>query len=101
MQSNAPSEEYLIPLRLTWNSGALTASDVVYPKPQMEKYSFSKTPLSVFSGEFTILARFKVPPAAQPGPTAMTGKLRYQACTDRLCLPPRNLDVALQVDVVK
>src|SRR5262245_10360883 len=39
--SNTPSEDYLIPLRLTWTPGSLEAAEVVFPKPHMEKYSFS------------------------------------------------------------
>jgi DsbC/DsbD-like thiol-disulfide interchange protein len=101
INSNTPADAYLIPLKLTWAAGPLQATEVVYPKPQMEKYSFSPDPLSVFSGQFDILTKFKVLPAAAPGPTAITGKLRYQACTDRMCFPPKNVDVALQVDIVR
>jgi thiol:disulfide interchange protein DsbD len=101
VNSNTPSEEYLIPLKLTWNTGALSSSEVKYPKAQMEKMPFAEKPLSVFTGDFDIVTSFSVSPTAAPGPTAITGKLRYQACNDRMCLPPKNLDVALQVDVVK
>jgi thiol:disulfide interchange protein DsbD len=101
LNSNMPLDTYLIPLKLTWAAGPLQAAEVVYPKPQMEKYSFSPDPISVFSGECDILTKFKVSSTAPSGPTAITGKLRYQACTDRMCLPPKNVDVALQVDIVK
>jgi hypothetical protein len=101
VNSNTPSEEYLIPLKLTWNPGVLSAPEVKYPKAQMEKMPFAEKPLSVFTGDFDIVTSFSVSPTAVPGPTAVTGKLRYQACNDRMCLPPKNVDVALQVDVVK
>lgn len=99
--SNTPSDDYLIPMRLTWNPGPLEAAEVVYPKGQMEKYSFSETPLSVYSGDFQILTRFKVAAGAAPGPAVLAGKLRYQACNDRMCLPPKTVDVSLPVDIVK
>jgi hypothetical protein len=101
VNSNTPSEEYLIPLKLTWNAGALTSPEVKYPKAQMEKMPFAEKPLSVYTGDFDLVTSFSVSPLATPGPTAVTGKLRYQACNDRMCLPPKNVDVALQVDVVK
>lgn len=101
VNSNTPSEEYLIPIKLTWNPGALTASKVDYPKAQMEKMPFADKPLSVYTGDFDITTTFSVSPLASAGPTAITGKLRYQACNDRMCLPPKNVDVTLQVDVVK
>jgi DsbC/DsbD-like thiol-disulfide interchange protein len=99
--SNTPSEDYLIPLKLTWNPGPLESTQVVYPKPQMEKYAFSETPLSVYSGDFVIETKFKVAAAANPGTAFVTGKLRYQACNDRMCLPPKTIDVSMPVDIVK
>src|SRR5579872_6103622 len=39
--SDKPSDEYLIPLKLTWTAAPLEVAEVVYPKPQMEKYTFS------------------------------------------------------------
>ncbi len=99
--SNTPSDEYLIPLRLTWNPGPLEAAEVVYPKPQMEKYSFSPTPLSVFTGDFEILTRFKVSANATPGLMILPAKLRYQACTDRMCLAPKTVYVSLPVEIIK
>jgi len=101
VNSNTPSDEYLIPLRLTWSAGPLETVEVVFPKPQMEKYSFSEKPLSVYTGDFELLTRFKVAASAAPGPLTLTGKLRYQACNDRMCLPPKTVDVSLPVEVVK
>jgi len=98
--SNTPSDDYLIPLKLTW-TGTLETGEIVYPKPQMEKYTFSDKPLSVYTGDFEIVTRFKVPAGAAPGMAALAGKLRYQACTDRMCLPPKTVDVTLPVEVVK
>lgn len=99
--SNTPADRYLIPLKLTWNPGPLQADGVVYPKPEMQKTSFQEAPLSVFSGNFDVITKFKVPANAIPGPTAVTGKLRYQACNDRMCLAPKTINVSLQVDIFK
>ena len=101
VNSNTPSDKYLIPLKLTWNPGPAEVVEVVFPKPEQEKVSFSPNPLSVFTGQFELVTRFKVPPTAAPGPNALIGKLRYQACNDRMCLTPKNLDVAMQVDIVR
>lgn len=99
--SNTPSDDYLIPMRLTWSKSALETGDVVYPTPKMEKYSFSDKPLSVYTGSFEIVTHFKVDKDAMPGPAVVSAKLRYQACTDRMCLPPKTVDVALPVDITK
>jgi thioredoxin:protein disulfide reductase len=99
INSNTPSEEYLIPLRLTWNPAPLETAETAYPKAKLEKYDFADKPLSVFSGDFEILTRFKVPAGATSGPIILVGKLRYQACTSSMCLPPKTVEVRLPVDV--
>src|ERR1039457_5523459 len=61
VNSNQPGEEYLIPWKLTWTStGALEGGTVTYPKPEQEKYEFSEKPLSVYTGDFFLMANFKV-----------------------------------------
>ena len=101
VNSNTPSDKYLIPLRLTWDAGPVASTAIVFPKPTMETYAFYPIPLSVFSGTFEITTKFQVAPTAQPGPAAINGKLRYQACNDRECLQPKTMNVALQVDLVR
>ncbi len=96
--SNTPSEEYLIPMKLTWDAaGPLRAQDVDYPKPKKEKFPFAEAPLSVFDGDFEIVTRFQRAANPQLGPGFVTGKLRYQACNDKMCLPPKTVDIRLPV----
>ena len=65
----------------------------------MEKYEFSETPLSVFTGNFDIVTKFKAAAGAPVGPAYVSGKLRYQACNDKACFPPKTLDIKLPVSV--
>ncbi|MCL4793195.1 MAG: hypothetical protein KJZ84_01465 [Bryobacteraceae bacterium] len=95
--SHQPNDPDLIPLRLTWNPGPLEAGAITFPKPTLEKYSFSEKPLSVFSGEFEIVTQFTRKPTAMPGPAVLGGKLRYQACNDRMCFPPRTIEIKAPV----
>jgi len=99
VNSNSPADDYLIPLKLTWTKGAVEAEQVIYPKPQLEKYEFSEKPVSVFSGTFEIVTRFKTSADAPGGPATVNGKLRYQACNNKECLAPRTMDVQLPVDI--
>ena len=93
VNSNTPSESYLIPLRLTWEPGILEAVEVVFPKPHMEKYEFSQNPLSVFTGDFELVTKFQVAANASSGPGMALGKLRYQACNNNSCLPPKTVEI--------
>jgi len=99
--SNKPLDDYLIPLKLTWAPGPLESPEVTYPAPQMEKYSFSPTPLSVYTGNFDLMTKFKVSASATPGQAIITGKLKYQACNDRMCLTPKTIDVSIPIDIIK
>ena len=100
VNSNKPAEEYLIPLKLTWRStGALEGGTITYPKATLEKYEFSEKPLSVFTGSFDVTASFKVKADAAAGPGAAVGQLRYQACNDKACFPPKTVDVTLPYQV--
>jgi DsbC/DsbD-like thiol-disulfide interchange protein len=100
VNSNTPSDAYLIPLKLTWTpGGALEPGAVAFPKPRMEKYEFSDKPLSVFTGDFDLTVKFKVPADAPQGPGIMVGKLRYQACNNNSCFPPKTAEVRLPYQV--
>src|SRR5262249_19206735 len=90
--SNTPNDDYLIPLKLTWESCLLGPAEVSYPKPVLEKYEFSEKPVSVFTGSFEIRSTFKTPKTAAIGTNIVLGKLRYQACTEKMCLPPKTVE---------
>ena len=100
VNSNSPNDEYLIPLRLHWDeTGPLKAVEVIYPTPELRKYGFSSKPLSVFTGDFSILTRFKAAADAPLGPGALVGRLRYQACDEESCLSPRTIEVRLPFEI--
>lgn len=96
--SNKPTEDFLIPMKLTWDTtGPLAAAEVVYPKAKMESFSFSEKPLAVYDGEFSIVTKFKRAANPQLGPGFIAGKLRYQACNEKMCLPPKTVEIKLPV----
>jgi len=99
INSNAPAEDYLIPTVLSWTPGPVAAKGVTYPKAESVKYDFSSKPLLVFSGAVPITTRFAVAADAPKGETRLGGKLRYQACTDKMCLAPRTLEVSVPVTI--
>jgi len=98
VNSDKPNDDYLIPLKLTWDKGPLEVESVDYPAPQIAKTNFSDK-LSVFSGSFRVTTNFRVPQGATPGSSAMTGKLKYQACDDHQCLRPQTVEVRVPVEI--
>ncbi len=97
LNSHTPAEDYLIPLSLKWTAGALEAGEITYPKAQMVKVPFQAKPLSALTGKFEIVTQFKA--GATVGPSTVMGKLRYQACNDKSCFPPKTVDVKVPVEV--
>ncbi len=97
--SNTPNEDYLIPLRLRWESGPLAPVEVIYPKPEERRYPFSSKPVSVFSGTFEVVTRFKVDRSARVGPGVLVGSLRYQACSEDTCYRPATLEIRLPYEI--
>ncbi len=94
------SEEYLIATDLKAELPAgFSSGDVVYPKGRLEKFTFSKKPLNVYQG--TVVLRLPVTALANAplGEQHIPLKLRYQACSSDLCLPPVTipLDAALNI----
>jgi len=100
VNSHRPNDEFLIPLGLRFDeAGPVKAVAVTYPKPEQRDYGFSEKPVSVFTGSFVVVARLQTSAEAPVGTGALSGKLRYQACTDNLCLPPRTVEVRLPYEI--
>jgi hypothetical protein len=53
----------------------------------------SSTKLNVYSGEFAVQARIM----ATAGDHLVEAKLRYQACDNNACMPPKTITVAMNV----
>ena len=95
INSHAPSDDYLIPTEFSIPSGAGVRLDTAtYPAGTVISLpSDPKTKLSVYTGEFIIQARI----AATPGNHLVQGKLHYQACDQSQCLPPKTINVAIDI----
>ena len=97
VNSDKPKGEYLIPLRLEWESGPVKAESVSYPQP--EQIKVGDETLSVFTGSFVLSTQFKAPENAPAGVMILGGKLHYQACNNQMCFRPSSLDIQLPVAV--
>lgn len=94
------SEEYLIAtdLKAQLPSG-FTGGDVLYPKGQLETLTFSKKPLNVYQGKVILLLPVNTLVTAPLGEQHIPMKLRYQACSTELCLPPTTLPLDATVNI--
>jgi hypothetical protein len=95
INSHLPKDELLIPTVLTLDSGAgVDVKKVEYPAGVAFRLPVGAGEmLDVYQGEFRVMVRM----VADPGETTLMGKLRYQACDNAACFPPRTLAVKVAV----
>jgi DsbC/DsbD-like thiol-disulfide interchange protein len=95
INSHTPAEDFLIPTTLTIpeDSGVRLAA-ATYPPGMPFTFPLDpKTKLIVYSGEFVVQARI----VSTPGNHLVEAKLRYQACDNHACMPPKTIVVAIDV----
>jgi len=99
INSNRPSSELLIPTIVSLKPPSdIMAGRITYPPGKNVSFPFSpEEKLNVYSEEFTVKALVSATKAALPGKFTVHGEIRYQACNDNACFPPKT--VALQFNV--
>ncbi len=103
INSNAPKSEFLIPTALKMDLHTdIILGKIEYPAGEDKNFPFSPDEkLSVYSGDFTIAVAVHPLHSVVPGKYVMHGVLRYQACDNAACYPPKKLPVSFDVKVVK
>jgi hypothetical protein len=94
------SADYLIATDLRANAPAgFQMGDVSYPKGALHTFTFSKTPLNVYEGTITLRLPATALENAPLGVQHIPLKLRYQACSTEICLPPVTLALTAALNV--
>jgi hypothetical protein len=103
INSNTPKSEFLIPTNLKMDLPTdIILGKIHYPAGKDLAFPFSPDEkLNVYSGDFTIAVAVHPLHAVQPGKYVMHGVLRYQACDNAQCFPPKTMPVSFDVKVVK
>lgn len=100
VNSNRPSGEYYIPtsVRLTAVGGA-KVSGVTYPRGRNRKFQFSEKALNVYEGTVSFPFTLTVPANFKGNVVRVRAVVRFQACNDEVCFPPRTKEVTLTARV--
>jgi hypothetical protein len=100
VHANPATLKNLIATTLTVTTPAGIKADApAYPAAQMMKFSFDETPLAVWAGTANIGLRLHADAKMPLGTQMIPAKLRYQACDDTACYPPKTIDVTIPVSV--
>ena len=100
INSNKPNDEFLIASKVTVKSEAVTLTSINYPQPKELKLEFSEKPVSVYSGDIKIELTFTVNKNTTSGKYTVPVKLSYQACNDKICMPPTEVSEKITVEIV-
>jgi thiol:disulfide interchange protein DsbD len=100
INAHVPSEDYLIPTKITAElpPGVLVV-ETTYPRGVMRAFRFSKTPLRVYEGSFTVRMKLRANTSAPLGPQKVGLTVGYQACNQDACLPPTKIPVTADLEI--
>lgn len=103
INSNMPKSEFLIATALKMDLPTdIILGKIEYPAGEDASFPFSPDQkLSVYTGDFTIAVAVHPLQSVVPGKYVIHGVLRYQACDNAACYPPKALPVSFEVKVVK
>lgn len=89
VNSHTPKADFLIPTVVTLQpADGVKAGEPQYPHGVPYSFSFDPgTKLDVYAGTFTV----KLPVVASAGEHSIDGTLKYQACDNASCYPPRTV----------
>jgi len=101
VNSNKPLAEELIPTQLHFSlPGEIAVGRMQYPAGKLMSFPFDpSTKLSVYSGDFVIRGLLVAPTSAAAGTYTVHAELKYQACDNNACYPPKKLPFTFNVTV--
>jgi Disulphide bond corrector protein DsbC len=103
INSNQPKSEFLIPTALKVEATTdIVIGKTTYPDGQDTSFPFDPDEkLNVYTGDFKIDVLVRPLHTVQPGKYIVRATLKYQACDNAACYPPKQLPVSFDVKIAK
>ncbi len=103
INSNQPKSEFLIPTVLKVEATTdIVIGKTTYPNGQDMSFAFAPDEkLNVYTGDFQVGVLVRPLVSVQPGKYIVRGTLKYQACDNSACYPPKQLPVSFDVKIAK
>ena len=100
INAHEPSEDYLIPTKIQADlPPGIALVETTYPRGVMRAFRFSKTPLRVYEGSFTVKMKLRAETGAPLGPKKIGLTVGYQACNQDACLPPTKVPATAELEI--
>lgn len=97
--SNRPGNKYQIPTTVRLTAAGARVSGPTYPRGVNRKFQFSETVINVYEGTVRFPFTITVPAGFRGNTVSVRAVVRYQACTDEVCYPPRNKEITITARV--
>jgi DsbC/DsbD-like thiol-disulfide interchange protein len=103
VNSHEPHDELLLPTVVHLNPPeGILIMNIQYPEGEELALPFmGNEKLSVYSQLFTVSAEVRIPKSAALGTLRVHGDVKYQACDNRQCFPPKTTPLEFDVKVVR
>jgi hypothetical protein len=103
INSNKPKSEFLIPTALKVEATTdIVIGKTTYPDGQDQSFAFAPDEkLNVYTGDFEVKVLVRPLQSVQPGKYVVRGSLKYQACDNSACYPPKQLPISFDVKISK
>jgi hypothetical protein len=103
INSSQPKSEFLIPTVLKVEATTdIVIGKTTYPDGQDMSFAFAPDEkLNVYTGDFQVGVLVRPLASVQPGKYIVRGTLKYQACDNSACYPPKQLPISFDVKIAK
>jgi len=103
INSNQPKQEYLRKTELKMDPPTdIAIEKVSYPAGEDRSFPFApEEKINVYTGDFAVNVTVRPLKTVLPAKYAVHGTLKYQACDNAACYPPKQLAVSFEVKVLK
>lgn len=99
VNSNRPNTEYAIPTVVNVSATGAKVGAVSYPRGANRKFEFSDDTLNVYENRAVFNFNVSVPANYKGNTVKIRAVVRYQACTEQVCYPPKNKEITLTAQV--
>ena len=99
INSNRPNSPYAIATSVRVTSQGARVGGVSYPRGRNRKFAFSENTINVYEGRVPVNFNVTVPQNVRGNSLRVRAVVRYQACTEEVCYPPKTTEVTLSARV--
>lgn len=99
VNSSRPNTEYAIPTVVKLSASGVKIGTVMYPRGTNRRFEFSDDTLNVYENRAVFNFNVAVPANFKGNTVKVNAVVRYQACTEQVCYPPKNKEITLTAKV--